>query len=51
MFLMQMQAERSQRAEERKKRTQDRMAMHQTFDSIATGFTISDEASGILNSV
>ena len=40
---MQMQAERSQHAEERKERSQDRMAMNQMFATIASGFTIKKE--------
>ncbi len=39
MYLMQMQAERSNLAEERKERAQDRMTMHQMFATIASGFT------------
>ncbi len=34
-----MQAERSQHTEKHTERTQDRMAMHQMFDTIASGFT------------
>ncbi len=38
IFMMQMQAERTQRAEERRERWEDRLKMQQTFATVAAGF-------------
>ena len=39
MFMMQMQAERTQRSEERRERQEDRVQMQQMFATIAAGFS------------